>query len=113
MRYKETMTDFMSPLKWILELTQNPGCSHFLRQFLDFIRDEMIVVDTSKRARIGQVAKWLASRSEACGMDKLYALGLPVSTSQESTNERGNSGRQRSSVEADESLITRLWKRLV
>lgn len=84
------MTDFAFPLKWVDELKQNPGCSRFLSDFLDFILAGMLVVDVSKRQSIVQVARELGLMYQACRMDKMYTLPAAVSSSQEHTKETGN-----------------------
>lgn len=95
------MTDFVLLLQQIDKLKRHPACSHFLREFLDYIHKSMLVVDVSRREEIGQVTSWLAPRSEACRTNDVYALA-GESRSEHSSDELGGSS----------SLFTRLWKRL-
>lgn len=99
------MTDLVLKLKWIDELKQQPACSPFLGDFLDFIRKSMMIVDKAKRSGIQQVTEWLQSKSEACMTEKTYAIG--VSQSQESAESDGNQKRRRSFDGADERPLKR------
>lgn len=94
------MTDFVLQLKWVDELKQQPACSPFLRDFLDYIRRSMMVVDKAKRSGIQQVTEWLQLRSEACMTEKTYAIG--VSQFQEFAGSDGNQKRRRSFDGPDE-----------
>lgn len=69
-------TDFFLQSKWIDELKQQPACSPFLVDFLDYIRKSMMVVDKAERSMIQQVTEWLRSRSETCLTEKTYALRI-------------------------------------
>lgn len=99
------MTDFVLKLKWIDELKQQPACSSFLGDFLDYIRKSMMIVDKAKRSGVQQVTEWLHSRSEACMTEKAYAIG--VAQFQKPARNHENQKRRRSFDGADERPLKR------
>lgn len=107
------MADFILELKWIDELKRKSSCSSFLEDFLDYIRNSMMVVDKSKRDGIRQVTRWLETKSEACRTIKTYSLASRVPAFQESKKGTGTPKRKRSSDDSDEPPTKRLSERQV
>lgn len=105
------MADFILEMKWIDELKRKSSCSSFLEDFLDYIRNSMMVVDKSERDGIKQVTRWLETKSEACRRSKTYSLASRVPAFQESQKGTGTPKRKRSSDDSDEPPTKRLSER--
>jgi len=58
---------------WIRELHEDIGCSRFIRDFLSFIQEKMLLVDPTARATAGEVSVKMKDFLEGIRSDNTYA----------------------------------------